>query len=298
MLAIMPLSENGEAVTWFAQNKYYGGFEYLVLGEGKITVINVVDIEKYVMGVCAMEMNESWPLEALKAQAVAARTYVQKNMQNTIYFTRCGFDVTNDTYCQAYRGCTNVGSSIREAVTVTENLYLCYSGGFVDALYSSSDGGATEDNFNVNGNNNHPYLKGVMDIYEASTDSLNFMSSWSVEYSARELSDKLKLSSEVIEISTSLSETGNVIKVEFTAADGSRKVIEKGSCRTALGLNSIRYSVEKDDNGNFVFNGRGWGHSLGMSQYGAYGMAKYYNKTYKDILGFYYTDVGLSYGIG
>ena len=89
---------------------------------------------------------------------------------------------------------------------------------------------------------------------------------------------------------------GNVIKMEITADNGSRKVIEKGSCRTALGLHSIRFSVEKDESGNFVFNGSGWGHSLGMSPYGAYGMAKHYNKTYKDILGFYYSEVGLSFG--
>ena len=84
--------------------------------------------------------------------------------------------------------------------------------------------------------------------------------------------------------------------MEIIATDGSRKTIERDSCRTALGLNSIRFAVEKDESGNFVFKGSGWGHNLGMSQYGAYGMAEHFDKTYKDILGFYYSEVGLSFG--
>ncbi len=297
MLGICPLSEGEESITWFAKNKYYGGFEYTVLGGNKITVINVVDIEKYVMGVCAREMNENWPIEALKAQAVAARTYVQKSIKNTSYYTRCGFDVTNDTYCQAYSGCFDVGNNIRDAVKATENQYITYNGGFIDALYFSSDGGATEDNVNVNGNNAHPYLKGVIDIYEASTDSINYMSSWSVIFTPKQLAEKLALGGIVTKAEPTFSEMGNVIKLVLTSSSGETRTLQRGGCRTSLGLNSIRYEINIDENGNFVFKGRGWGHNLGMSQFGAYGMAKHYEKSYKEILGFYYTGVGLSNGI-
>lgn len=296
MLGILPLSEGEDAITWYSGYKYYGGFEYSVLGGGKITVINVVDIEKYVMGVCGSEMSKSWPLEALKAQAVAARTYVQKSMMNTTYYTRCGFDVTNDTYCQAYSGASKLGDNIIEAVEATENQYITYNGNYIDALYFSSDGGATEDNYNVNGNNAHPYLKGVIDPYESMTDSINSMSSWSVVFTPDQLAEKLELN-DVIDVKTTYSDMGNVVKIVFTSSNGESSSFTRGSCRTGLGLYSIRYTVSTDASGNFVFEGSGWGHNLGMSQFGAYSMAKYFDKTYKEILGFYYTGVGLSYGV-
>lgn len=297
MLGIMPLCDSEEAVTWFNKQKYYGGFEYSVLGGQKITVINVVDIEKYVMGVCGSEMSKSWPVEALKAQAVAARTYVQKSVMNTTYYTRCGFDVTNDTYCQAYSGCSKLGNNIVEAVEATANRYITYKGAYIDALYFSSDGGATEDNANVNGNNSHPYLKGVIDPYEGYTDSINYMSTWQVVFTPAELAEKLDMNGEVVSVVPSFSEMGNVIKLVVTSSIGQAASLLRGSCRTGLGLYSIRYTVSVDGNGNFVFDGSGWGHNLGMSQYGAYAMAKYFDKSFKDILGFYYTGVGLSYGV-
>ena len=296
MLAIVPLCESEEAVTRFLGTKYYGGFECSVLGGDKITVINVVDIEKYVMGVCASEMSKSWPVEALKAQAVAARTYVQKAVKTTTYFTKCGFDVTADTYCQAYSGCSKLGDNIVTAVEETANQYVTYNGALIEALYFSSDGGATEDNVNVNGNNGHPYLKGVIDPYEYMSDSINSMSSWTKVFSPGELAEKMELS-DVVSVVPEFSATGNVIKLTFASSNGQTATLLRGSCRTGLGLNSIRYTVSRDANGNFVFDGRGWGHNLGMSQFGAYSMAKYFDKTYKDILGFYYTGVGLSYGV-
>lgn len=295
-LAVLPLCDSGDAVTWFSGNTYYGGFEYAVLGAGKISVINVVDIEKYTMGVCASEMNESWPLEALKAQATAARTYAQKSIKSTVYSFSCGFDVTADTYCQAYSGCTNVGETITKAVIETENQYITYNGSLIDALYFSSDGGATEDNMNVNGNSAHPYLAGVFDPYEARVASINGFSSWSVEMTPQELGAKVGLS-DVAEVTVTNSPTGNVIGLEFVSSSGATASIAQDSCRTKLGLYSIRYTVSQNDAGNYVFDGSGWGHNLGMSQYGAYAMAEYYNKTYKDILGFYYTGVSLSYGV-
>lgn len=306
MLAIHPLCEeldengelveSGEAITWFKGNKYYGDFEYVYLGGDGITVINVVDIERYVMGVCASEMSESWPVEAIKAQAVAARTYVQKNMMVSSYYSICGFDVTNDTYCQAYSGCTKVGDNIEQAVLETANQYITYKGSFIDALYFSSDGGATEDNINVNGNRYHPYLTGVIDPYEQKTDGINPYSKWTVQFTPFNLASRVGLE-DIDEIEVTNSATGNVIKLVFISSGGERAVLERSACRTALGLFSIRYSISVDEyTGNYVFEGSGWGHNLGMSQYGAYAMAGYYDKTYKDILGFYYTEVGLSYG--
>ncbi len=295
-LAVSPISEDEDAVTWFSGNKYYGDFEYYISDSGNVTVINAVDIEKYVAGVCSKEMSSSWPTEALKAQAVAARTYVANRLENTVYFFECGFDLTGDTYSQAYTGCTNVTEDILFAAESTANEFLTYDGELCDAQYSSSDGGATEDNENVNGNSYHPYLKGVMDPYEEAVADINHYSSWSYKMSPKTLGAKVGLSA-VTDIEAEYSETGNVIELYLSDSDGDSAVISRSYCRTTLGLPSIRYTISEDDDGNFVFEGSGWGHNLGMSQYGAYAMAEHYGKTYKDILGFYYTGVGLSYGV-
>lgn len=296
MLAVRPICENSDAVTWFSGYKYYGDFCYAVLGGEKISVINTVDMEKYVMGVCSSEMSVSWPVEALKAQAVAARTYAARNIKNSVYYYSCGFDVTADTYCQAYSGCTQLGSRIISAVTATENQYLTYHGALCDAQYFSSDGGGTEDNENVNGSSNYPYLAGVVDPYESAVDSINYYSSWSYTMSPSSLGARVGLS-DVDDVLAEYSKTGNVIELTLISSSGRSVMISQASCRTTLGLPSIRYTVSRNSSGDFLFEGSGWGHSVGMSQYGAYAMAEYYNKTYKDILGFYYTGVELSYGV-
>jgi len=295
-LAINPICTNDDSITWFAGYQYYGGFEYAMLGAGKISVINVVDIEKYVMGVCANEMDESWPIEALKAQAICARSYVAKYTQNSTYYYNCGFDVTNNTYCQAYSGCGTVGPKIEEAVNSTVNRFLSYNGEVCEALYFSSDGGATEDNYNVNGNNEHPYLIGVADPYEKSVDDLNSYSTWRYELTPSELGAKVGLGA-VSSAVASYSDMGNVIAINFTSTSGSTVQVLRSYCRTTMEMPSIRYTITKNASGNFVFEGSGWGHNLGMSQFGAYAMARDYGMTYKDILGYYYTGVSLSYGV-
>lgn len=296
MLAIRPLCEQTDAVTWFDGHRYYGDFACAALGGGKITVVNALDMEKYVMGVCAQEMGSLWPLEALKAQAVAARTYAGRSIKNSLYYETCGFDVTGDTYSQAYSGCDDVGDKIERAVMETENEYLTWDKGLCDAQYFSSDGGGTEDIENVYGNSGHPYLRGVIDPYESAADSVNQYSEWSYTMTSSELGACVGLP-DVERVEAEYSDTGNVINLTLASSSGTKAVISKGNCRTALGLPSIRYSVEKNKSGDFVFSGSGWGHNVGMSQFGAYSMALYYNKTYREILNFYYTGVRVSYGI-
>ncbi len=293
-LAVVPGGDTG--LTLFNGNQYYGGFELAMLGGDKISVINVVDLEKYVMGVCACEMDEKWPLEALKAQAVAARTYAQKYIMNTVFHTNCGFDVTGDIFFQAYEGNTGVGENIVKAVEKTANQYIIYEGEYPDALYFSSDGGATESNYNVNGTYNHPYLKGKVDPYEEFVDFMNPMSSWTQSFSGEELGEKLGIN-RVVRVHPTFSDMGNVVKLEFVSVSGETRFLYLANCRIVLGLNSIRFDVRAMSDGSFVFEGKGFGHHLGMSQYGAYSMARYYEKTYKEILGFYYTGVGLGYGV-
>ena len=101
-LAIQPGQEDGEETrTWFSGYHYRGGFQYHRRTGGDLTVVNVVGLEDYVNGVICYEMGRNWPLEALKAQAMCARTYVLRNLNTHDSY---GFDICNSNYCQVYYG--------------------------------------------------------------------------------------------------------------------------------------------------------------------------------------------------
>ena len=293
-LVLRPEPYDEDPLTLCGGSRYYGEFGFAVLADERLTVVNIVDMEHYVMGVCASEMTESWPIEALKAQAVAARTYAQRNVRRSAYYFACGFDVTADTYSQAYRGARGVGENIIAAVYATENQYLTYQGALIDAVYSAADGGATEDGENVFGTASG-YLIGVTDPYEAAAERENPYSEWKVTLTPSQLGSKVGLDA-IRSVEPTYSRTGNVIGLELTSSSGRTATLLRDRCRTALGFKNIRYEVSRDDAGNFVFTGSGCGHNLGMSQWGAYAMAKYYEKDYRFILGYYYTQVGISYG--
>lgn len=296
-LAVSPQSSYEPAVTWFKGYRYHGDFEYVRRSGDKLTVINIVDIEDYVKGVIPYEMSGSWPIEALKAQALCARTYAASHFNANSYY---GFDVTNDTYSQVYRGLTGATSTSDAAVEQTAGIYILYAGEPISAMYCSSNGGATEDSENITGNA-VGYLRGKVDSFEAAAASINANSSWTDTLTRSQLAEKANTlgfsiaSADSIEIT--YSDTGNVIGMKLTDSNG-RSASFSGKacyefCTSTLGLKSISFEIS--ENGDSVtFIGSGWGHSLGMSQFGAYAMAKVYGFTYDQIVNFYYTDITLA----
>ena len=298
-LAVMPRSSSAEALTWFKGYTYRGGFEYVRRDGGELTVINVVDIEDYVKGVLPYEMNDSWPLEALKAQAMCARTYAASHFNSLPGYQA---DVTNDTFSQVYRGTNASGAGTDAAVEATAGLYICYDGELIEAMYCSSNGGATENSENVM-YSAVPYLRGRADPYEAAADDVNPYSSWSKTVSGSQLaSGAVRYGhslSTVASLETELSESGNVIGLTLTDPNGRSAHISGNECyefcTSVLGLNSIHFEVEQSGT-SFVFSGSGWGHSLGMSQYGAYAMAEAYGFSYDQIINFYFAGVELRRG--
>lgn len=289
-----------DTLTWFKGYTYYGGFEYTRRNGELLTVVNVVDIEDYVKGVLPYEMSSNWPIEALKAQAVCARTYAANHFNSLRGY---GADVTNDTYSQVYRGTNTASSTTDKAVEATAGLYITYGGKLIDAMYCSSTGGATEDSENVMANA-VGWLRGKVDPYEAASDGLNANSSWEKSFTGAALAAYVnrygyELGS-VTDVETTLSDTGNVIGLKFTDSVGRSASFERSACYNfvtgALGLGSIHFKVSESA-GGFSFTGGGWGHNLGMSQYGAYAMADTYDFTYDQIINFYYTGVELSRGV-
>jgi stage II sporulation protein D len=296
-LAVRPVNNFGRAVTWFKNYAYYGDFEYYRHVSDRLTVINVIDIESYVKGILPYEMSSSWPAEALKAQAVCARSYTIASLGG---YQSYGFDLTADTYSQVYYGTNLANANTDAAVDATSGEYVTHNGKVCSAFYFSSDGGATENSENIF-LTALPYLRGVTDPYEEDVpQSLNGYKSWTRTFSGAALRSKLSSSGykggNVVSISPAYSENGNVIALTLADASGVSVTLTKSACYSVIGLPSVRYSVNAfaDSSGSFAFEGSGFGHSVGMSQFGAYSMARFHGLNYRQILRFYYTGVSIS----
>lgn len=183
-LAVYPsLGEVDMPLTWFKGYKYNGGFKYVRDG-GNISVINFVPMQEYVKGVVPYEMSAQWPLEALKAQALCARTYALYN------YGKHGkdFDVCGSTDCQVYSGANSATENSDRAVDETYGMYILYDGKPINAVFHSSDGGATENSENV-WSATLPYLRGVYDNNEDLDSAIN--GRWSYEFTSAELTNIL-----------------------------------------------------------------------------------------------------------
>ena len=271
-LGVMPDVTGADAVrTWFKGYRYYGGFRYERIGGGDLTVVNIVDLETYIKGVVPYEMSSSWPLEALKVQAVCARSYAYINIHSGKH-TSYHFDVCNTTDCQAYYGAGTNSSSYQatertdQAVDETAGEYAWYDGQVIEAFYSSSHGGASESVYNVWGTSleQYPYLCGVEDPYEADMASKNSYSSWTVSYTSSELAQRLEnygydASSGIESLTLTYSDLGNVIQVRVNYRDGGSDTIRPSSMRSVFDISSIRFTV----NGQAASSGSGTTSSSG-----------------------------------
>ncbi len=341
--ALLPL--NGEVN--IDGSVYRGGVEFIPDSNGKLTVINFVNINDYIAGVVGKEMSPSWHIEALKAQAVCARSYTITtwNKHSSYGFNLCG---TQD--CQAYQGISGESESTVRAAQETKDQVIMYGSSVAEALYSSSCGGSTAYAKYVWGND-VPYLQAKLDPYESLTD--NPRASWTATLTKEKI--KEKLASSEIDIGditdmkvTGADEFGRTYEVTIYGTTGTY-VLKNDRTRSYFGLYSQKYTItpsggtapepeplyaigaggvgklsiytikgskavqtlvdnfcmksstatalhapaaEITDFDSFVINGAGWGHGIGMSQYGAKGMAEQ-GHSYEDILTFYYQGVEL-----
>lgn len=262
-LAIQPdVTGASETRTWFSGFHYRGGFQYQRRTGGNLTVVNFVELEDYINGVVCYEMGREWPLEALKAQAMCARTYVLKNLGKHESY---GFDICNTANCQVYYGMGNGSSSYgpsavsMQAVDETAGLVVKYNGSLAETFYSSSFGGASENAKYVWGTdtvNTYPYLRGVEDPYEADLDDKNPTSPWTVSYTSAQLTSQLQSKgygsgASVQSLVLTYSELGNVIQLVVHWSNGQTNTFTPSNIRSAFGVSSIRFTV----NGNTVTSG-------------------------------------------
>ena len=248
--------------------------------------IQTINLEDYLIGVVPSESPLYFEDEALKAQAVAARTYALKQMQNN---NQNSFDVTDDTYSQVYSDLDTLKSRwgeyfdqnynrIKNIVDSTRGQYVSYNGDIIYAFFFSTSNGYTEDNKDVFGAD-LPYLKVVDSSFDAEeTDGFKVTTTFSKEDFYNDLG--LPYSDELI-----------ITDVVRTASNRVASLYINGnyfngiSFQYKLGLRSNDYEIV--DNGNIEITTKGFGHGVGLSQYGANALAKRH-KNYEEILKYYY----------
>ena len=250
--------------------------------------IEYLPLEEYIVGVLAGEMPIYFKDEALKAQAVAARSYALKRIE---YNKNEDYDVVDSIMNQVYldndylkvawkdKYIDNI-NKLRKAVNETADEYLEYNGEVIDALFFSTSNGYTEDS-SVVFNLNLPYLISVKSAWDEKTSSAfrsNIILDLSDFYNKLGLmyNDKLEIND------VKRSQSNRVISLVINGVEfASRTLYNK------LGLKSTDFYIEQD-NKRVIINMIGYGHGVGMSQYGAEGMAEE-GYSYVDILKYYYT---------
>lgn len=248
--------------------------------------IEEIPLEEYVTGVVAGEMPASFNIEALKSQAVASRTYVLKKAENQ----QKDYDVEDSTANQVYINYDEMKqkwqgnyeknlSKVKEAVTKTKGEVILYNNNLIDAMFFSTSNGYTENSGDVF-SNNLPYLVSVKSNWDK-TESPVFSSS--VEVSKKEFLFNLGFS-DISNINIGNIEKTNTGRVKTITIND--KKFDSSKIRSAFNLKSTSFNIDIRSD-TIIFNVNGFGHGVGMSQYGSNGMAKEgYN--YKDILNHYY----------
>ncbi len=286
--------------TGASAGRYRGNMEFRV-ENGKLAVINELNIEDYLCGVVPVEAYATWPAEALKAQAVAARNFAMQRVETT---RGQSYNLTNDISTQVYGGYDVETPATNQAVKETRGLVMLCQGTLIDAFFHSSSGGCTENSEDV-WNSALPYIKGKADPYTKNPS----LDSWQKDYTVAELIERLEKKGYRFKKITDIEELARTpsgqrvqrIAVKGLGPDGKPlrvEIFNADNVRIALGLNSALFTLKKvyDKDKNLAavsINGLGLGHGLGMPQWGAYGMAvKGYN--YQDILKYYYTGINFA----
>ena len=275
------------ATVYVNRHPFRGKISILRTWDDRLMVINTIDVEQYVKGVLYHEISHHWPLEAIKAQAVAARTYALYSKE---FSFKRDFDVTSDIYSQVYGGKNAERFRTSLGVDATAGIVLAYKGKLLPAYFHASCGGKTEDAANL-WDVSLPPLKGIVCIYCA--DSPHFK--WKGNFRLKDIQEALDQKGHHVEglikdiVVLTRNKSGRVEKLKITTREGNEIVISGKDFRDAVGPNEIKSSnFEIVMKGYFMdLVGFGWGHGVGLCQWGAFGMARI-GKDYKDILQFYY----------
>ena len=279
--------------------KPYRGSLYLVASRSGFDVRNVLSLEHYLYSVVPSEMPASWPLDALKSQAVAARTFALVHMNSAS--NKRGYDVAATTASQVYQGMKAEHPRSTQAVKETRGQVVTFQGRPIEAYFHSTSGGQTE--FGGDLWANRPYLKPVKDLDHASPKYV-----WHTQMTQSQVQSALRTRLKIdVGPVLSMQAVGHTQggRVKDLKIQGTRgvKIVSGDKFRMALQLNSTFFNVGGLDPAGVIINpqsaeiperfefaGRGWGHGIGLSQWGARQMA-INGMDYQQILKHYYQGV-------
>lgn len=338
--------EKGICTVDMGTRSYRGRMEIGRYNKATLTAVNIVNLEEYLYGVVPAEMSSTWHEEALKAQAVCARSYaLVKAGYGGKSDAKKGYKIVDTVSSQVYKGYLVESIKANRAVNATKGEMVCYNNKVVAAYYYSTSGGRTESSADVWAAN-LPYLQSVPDFFEQNAermvwqelisyvemetslqrqgiyfDKINDLkvskySDTNRVYALNVVSDDRSLTLQGTTIRTVLNlfstkfkivrqgdvpdkvsmlsaegiQTGRISDMYFASAEGTAKASETLSqyiVRSADNLSNYPGTAPENED-ELLFAGMGYGHGVGMSQYGAKGMAEAgYN--YKDIIEYYFT---------
>lgn len=333
------LDKGGNDIISVNGKRYRGEIIIRRYADSDMTIINRLGLDEYLYGVLPKEMSGNWPIEALKAQAVAARNYGVANINK---HAEHGFDVCNSIHSQVYGGYDVEKPRCNSAVDETNGKILTYNGKIVSAFFHSNSGGHTENSENI-WSLYLPYIRGVDDEFSIGAPN----STWTKIYTPAQIQNILSSNGMSIDNITNIyakeySENGRVLSLKIEDSSNNEITLLKEKTRALFGYYHIKsmqfdlttdidlfirgihedsmekkslnrlsilsadgvsstepgktYNVYNGDKyiatcgvpSKYIFTGKGWGHGLGMSQWGAKKMAEL-GYTYEDILKHYYT---------
>ena len=284
------IKSNDKRGIWVGSKRYSGLINIQNL-KNEIFVVNTIGIEKYLTSVVGSEMPHRWPLEALKAQSIASRTYALKKTGNDLY------DIDSTQIDQVYNGLESKTYKTNKAVKETRSLIITHKNKLINALFHSSSAGMTENSEDV-WSNKYPYLTSVKDF-----DQKNPKLYWKKIFSKNELQLLFPKIGGIKEIQIlDITKTGRVKNIKLIGNYGSLD-FSGTSLRKKMGLKSTLFRFNfieintnqennkiKNSNNSLLISGMGSGHGVGMSQWGAKHLAMRGYKA-KDILKHYYKNI-------
>ncbi|MBF0619648.1 MAG: SpoIID/LytB domain-containing protein [Candidatus Omnitrophica bacterium] len=269
-------------------DKRFRGDMMIINNAGKsITVVNAVELEEYIRGVLYHEISDKWPLEAIQAQAVATRTYALYSVEK---FAGRDYDMTSDIYSQVYGGQTAERYRTNVAVRRTQGEVLTYKGKIFPAFFHANSGGETEDASELWDVNLPPLKGGVQSPFSVNSPHYKWRKNFWLKDIEQRLAARGYDVGPIKELRiVALNQSGRVRQIEIISRAGKSVKMDGKTFREVIGPNDLKsnkYTISMK--GWFVdFAGYGWGHGVGLDQWGAYNMALLHYD-YKKILEFYY----------
>ncbi len=291
-LQLRIVSSKDIAISYDSKEKRYRGkIDIIKDADNHFWIVNGVGLEDYIRGVLYHEVSHRWPMEALKVEAVAARTYVLYQIEKN---KTQDYDVTSDIYSQVYGGRSAERYRTNLAVKATTGEVMVYRGKVLPAYYHAACGGMTEDVSEL-WKNDLPPLKGVVCEF-CKNSPHNY---WKRNFRSKDIQDLLNKNGYRVGFIKEIkilerNKSGRIRNLLITMRDGQSVTIAGKDFRDIVGPNILKSNNYEIIMKGYYFDviGKGWGHGVGMCQWGAQEMAHRHYK-YPQILQYYYPGVGI-----